>query len=164
MRGLPGAGKSTWANENHPDAHVCSADSFFLNDDGVYRFNGALISEAHASCLRRFAKIVASIEYNMENSPEVIIVDNTGIRAWEISPYYNLAEAYGHDVRIIHIKCDAETAHSRNIHGVPLERVEKMDDDLSCEKLPAFWTVETVEQDPAANPGMIQPPLVSTLQ
>ncbi|MCK4806192.1 MAG: ATP-binding protein [Candidatus Aegiribacteria sp.] len=145
MRGLPGAGKSTWAHENHPGAHVCSADSYFVDDEGVYRFDGTLISEAHASCLRGFAEILASIERVSENSPEVVVVDNTAIRAWEISPYYNLAQAYGHEVKIVHVKCDAETAHSRNIHGVPLERVEKMDDGLVCEKLPAFWTVDTVE-------------------
>ncbi len=145
MRGLPGAGKSTWAIENHPGAHVCSADTYFVDDEGVYRFDGALISEAHSSCLRGFAEILVSIEGNCENSPEVVVVDNTAIRAWEISPYYNLAQAFGHEVIIIHVKCDAETAHSRNIHGVPLERVEKMDDSLTCEELPAFWTVEIVE-------------------
>lgn len=145
MRGLPGAGKSTWAQENHPGAHVCSADSYFLDDEGVYMFNSALISEAHASCLRRFTEILAAIEKDSENSPEVVVVDNTAIRAWEISPYYNLSRAFDHDVRIIHIQCDAETAHSRNIHGVPMERVEKMDDSLTCEELPDFWTVEFVE-------------------
>ncbi len=145
MRGLPGAGKSTWARENYPQAHVCSADSYFLDDEGVYRFDGTLISQAHASCLRGFAEILASKARDPENSPEIVIVDNTAIKAWEISPYYNLARAYGHDARIIHIKCDAETAHSRNIHGVPLERVEKMDDSLTCEELPVFWKVEIVE-------------------
>jgi hypothetical protein len=115
-----------------------------VDDDGVYRFDGALISKAHASCLRQFAKILASIEACYENSPEIIVVDNTAIRAWEIAPYYNLAQAYGHNVKIIHVSCDADTAYSRNIHGVPMERVEKMDDDLACEKLPVFWMVETV--------------------
>lgn len=145
MRGLPGAGKSTWARRNYPQAHVCSADSYFLDDEGVYRFNRALISRAHASCLRGFAEILASIAGDPANSPKVVIVDNTAIMAWEISPYYNLAMAYGHDAAIIHVKCDAEIAHSRNIHGVPLERVEKMDDSLTSEELPVFWTVEIVE-------------------
>lgn len=145
MRGLPGAGKSTWVRRNYPQAHVCSADSFFLDEEGVYRFDAALISDAHASCLRGFAEILAAIAKDSISSPEVVIVDNTAIRAWEISPYYNLSQAYGHNARIIHVKCDAKTAHSRNIHGVPLERVEKMDDSLTCEELPVFWTVEIVE-------------------
>ncbi len=145
MRGLPGAGKSTWARRNYPQAHVCSADSYFLDDEGVYIFDRTLIFEAHASCLRGFAEILASIAEDPANSPETVIVDNTAIQAWEISPYYNLAVAYGQDATIIHVKCDAETAHSRNIHGVPLERIEKMDDSLTCEQLPAFWTMEIVE-------------------
>lgn len=145
MRGLPGAGKSTWARENHPGAHVCSADRFFLDESGIYRFNCDFISEAHASCLRGFAEILVSIKSNPEDSPETIVVDNTAIKAWEIAPYYNLARAYGHEVKIIQILCDAEKAHSRNIHGVPLDRVEKMDDALSREELPSFWSVETVD-------------------
>lgn len=142
MRGLPGAGKSTWARRNHPDARIYSADSFFLDEDGEYRFDGERISEAHAWCLRGFAEILPSLE---GGSPEVVIVDNTAIRAWEISPYYNLARAYGHEVRIVHVSCDTPTAHERNIHGVPLERIEKMDRDLLSEELPPFWTVETVD-------------------
>jgi len=142
MRGLPGAGKSTWARRNHPDAHICSADTFFVGEDGEYRFDGERISEAHAWCLRSFAEILSSME---GGSPEVIIVDNTAIRAWEISPYYNLARAYGHEVRIVHVSCDIPTAHERNIHGVPLERIEKMDQDLLSEELPPFWTVEAVD-------------------
>jgi predicted kinase len=145
MRGLPGAGKSTWVKKNHPDALVCSADSFFIDEDGVYRFDGTRISDAHASCLRKYAGTLASINDDELKSPEIIVVDNTGIKAWEISPYYNLAEAYGHDVTIVHICCNTETAHSRNVHGVPLERVQKMNISLSNEDLPRFWSVEIVE-------------------
>jgi predicted kinase len=145
MRGLPGAGKSTWVSRNHPDAHVCSADSFFVGEDGEYRFDGDRISEAHAWCLRRFAGIMASMEEDAGSLPDVVVVDNTAIRAWEISPYYNLARAYGHDVKIVHICCDIPTAHQRNIHGVPLERIEKMDRGLLDEELPSFWSVEVVD-------------------
>ena len=123
---------------------MCSADSYFLDEDGVYKFRSDLISEAHASCLRGFAEVLAKMDNDSEGYPDTIVVDNTAIRSWEISPYYNLAHAYGHGVKIIHVTCDAETAYSRNIHGVPLERVEKMDKGLSSEKLPVFWSVEKV--------------------
>lgn len=145
MRGLPGAGKSTWVRLNHPDAHICSADNFFLDDNGIYRFDGALISEAHAYCLRDFVEILSSIEREEVDSPEVVVVDNTAIRAWEISPYYNLAKAYGHEVKIIQLMCDSETAYSRNIHGVSMDRVESMAVILTREDLPEFWVLETVE-------------------
>ncbi|MCK4671259.1 MAG: ATP-binding protein [Candidatus Aegiribacteria sp.] len=145
MRGLPGAGKTTWIRNNLPDAFICSADNYFLDKEGNYKFDNLLISEAHESCLKCFAEILTSHEDEAEKESLVIVVDNTAIRAWEISPYYNLAKAYGHDVKVVHIKCDSDLAHSRNIHEVPLERVEKMDEGLNSETLPLFWNVEVVE-------------------
>lgn len=145
MRGLPGAGKTTWIRNNLPDALICSADNYFLDEEGIYRFDSLFISEAHESCLKGFTEILTSHENMAENESLVIVVDNTAIRAWEISPYYNLAKAYRHDVKVVHIKCDSDLAHSRNIHGVPLERVEKMDEGLVSETLPSFWNVEVVE-------------------
>ncbi len=145
MRGLPGAGKTTWIQNNLPDAFICSADNYFLDEEGIYRFDNSLISESHESCLKCFAEILTSHEDKVINESLAIVVDNTSIRAWEISPYYNLAKAYGHDVRVVHIKCDPDQAHSRNIHGVPLEQVEKMDEGLISETLPSFWNVEVVE-------------------
>ncbi|OPL19808.1 MAG: hypothetical protein AVO35_02205 [Candidatus Aegiribacteria sp. MLS_C] len=156
MRGIPGAGKSTWARLNHPDAVVCSADSFFLDDEGVYRFDGERISEAHSWCLRNFAETMASLErHELQDTAQVVIVDNTAIRAWEISPYYSLASAYGHDVKIVQLCCDVPTALARNIHGVPADRIEKMHDGLSSEELPPFWTVvilEGTEPNPCRTP------------
>ena len=146
MRGLPGAGKTTWIRNNIPDAFICSADNYFLDEAGIYKFDCLFISEAHESCLKCFAEILISHKDETENEHLVIVVDNTAIRAWEISPYYNLAKAYGHDVKVVSIKCDSDLAHSRNIHGVPLERVEKMDEGLIGETLPSFWNVEVVEQ------------------
>jgi predicted kinase len=149
MRGLPGAGKSTWVKENYPDACICSADGYFLNENGDYVFDGEKISEAHAWCLRSFAETLSSIDRGESDSPDVVIVDNTCIRAWEISPYYNLASAYGHQVSIIQVDCDVPTAHSRNVHGVPLERVETMHQGLSSEELPPFWEVQVVPWEDA---------------
>lgn len=145
MRGLPGAGKSTWTRRNHPGARVFSADGFFTDGDGTYRFDGQLLPDAHAACLRGFAGLLLSLDRGIERPPSVIVVDNTAIRAWEIAPYYSLGRAYGHDVCIVQVDCDVLTAHSRNIHGVPLERIEQMDEDLRGEELPSFWNVLVVK-------------------
>ena len=147
MRGLPGAGKSTWIRNNLPDAIVCSADNYYLDEEGTYEFDISSLSEAHESCLKRFTEILTINDDEILNKSLIIAVDNTAIRAWEISPYFNLAKAFGHDVTVVHMKCDSDLAHSRNIHEVPLEQVEKMDEGLSSEALPSFWNVEVIEQD-----------------
>lgn len=149
MRGLPGAGKSTWVRMNLPDAHVCSADSFFVDDDGEYRFDGSRLSDAHSHCLRCFAETVSACGGSSIQSPATIVVDNTGISAWEISPYYNLARAFGHDVRIVHLNCSPETAHSRNVHGVSMERVMEMERKMTAEEFPPFWNLQVVEFEEA---------------
>ena len=41
MRGVPGSGKSTLAKRIHkqyPDAVLCSADDFFVDTDGIYKY------------------------------------------------------------------------------------------------------------------------------
>ena len=153
MRGLPGAGKSTWVRMNLPDAQVCSADSFFVGEDGEYRFDGSRLSEAHSHCLRRFAETVSTggDSSTSTQSPATIVVDNTGISAWEISPYYNLARAFGHDVRIVHLKCSPETAHGRNVHGVSMDRVLEMDRKMAAEEFPPFWNLQVVEFEETLN-------------
>lgn len=141
MRGLPGSGKSTWLREFHPDANVCSADNYFIGDDGIYRFDGAKLAQAHGKCLRDYVKRITS----NTKLPGVIAVDNTGTRIWEISPYYTLAEAFGLDVKVVYLKCNPELAHSRNVHGVSCEQVEKMNQRLTLEDAPKHWNIEVIE-------------------
>ena len=41
MRGVPGSGKSTLAKriqKQYPEAVKCSADDFFIDADGIYRW------------------------------------------------------------------------------------------------------------------------------
>ncbi len=141
MRGLPGSGKSTWIREFHPDAKVCSADNYFIGEDGIYRFDGSKLAEAHGKCLRDYVELVTK----SDNLPETIAVDNTGTRTWEISPYYTLAEAYGFDVKVVYLKCEPKFAHSRNVHGVSCEQVGKMNQRLVLEDPPKHWNIEIIE-------------------
>lgn len=141
MRGLPGSGKSTWLREFHPDAKVCSADNYFIGEDGVYVFDGTKLAEAHGKCLRDYVKLLTS----NADLPGCIAVDNTGTRTWEISSYYTLAEAFGFDVKVVYLKCDPEFAYSRNVHGVSAEQVERMNLRITLEDPPSHWNVETIE-------------------
>lgn len=136
MSGIPGSGKSTYVKEQMPDAVVCSADHFFMKN-GRYDFNPALLGQAHAACLKKFAEALQS------GAPEVV-VDNTNISTLELAPYVALAAAYGVHCAVITVHCHPEVAHSRNTHGVPLHAVQRMAEALQKRELPPYWDVEVV--------------------
>lgn len=117
LRGLPGSGKSTWQQANFPEAVVVSADQFFMVGD-EYRFNPALIGEAHGACFRGF--IVA-----LQAGSPLVVVDNTSMSVAEIAPYILGAQAYGYTAEIITLRCDPAIAAARNVHGVPVDVILK---------------------------------------
>ncbi len=141
LRGIPGAGKSTWAEgtDDPPGVEVvCSADHYMVNSEGGYEFRADMLSAAHEKCLRKF---VDEIKWD---DVDGVIVDNTNILTAEIAPYYQVAKARGHDVRIVQFMCDPAIAASRNIHGVSAQKIWQMYQNLLTEKLPAWWNVEIV--------------------
>lgn len=121
MRGLPGAGKSTWTKNNAPGAVICSADHFFERD-GTYRFDPTNLGKAHAECFAKFQKA-------LERGAEAIVVDNTNTTKWEFEKYQNLADLHGYDVELVNIfdgGFSDEDLANRNTHGVPLESIRRM--------------------------------------
>lgn len=137
MRGLPGCGKSTWHKKNRPNASVCSADYYFIGSDKLYKFDKNKITEAHNWCLRMFLKDIS------ENKP-LIVVDNTNISAWEISPYYRIGETFGYEMEIIHITVPPEVCYRRNIRNVPLDSIFRM--NRRVDNLPPWWNVKKIEE------------------
>lgn len=134
MRGIPGSGKSTWARNNVVGRFV-SADDYFIDNNGVYVFNKDHLAAAHDLCLRNFV-------YLLDNETPSLVVDNTNVRAFEIAPYYRLAEAFGYHVEIIWLICDPVIAANRCIHGVPIDLVKSM--SLSFDPLPSWWNVRII--------------------
>ena len=51
IRGIPGSGKSTLAKKIASVA--CEVDDFFVDPDGVYRFDPSLLKEAHSACQKK---------------------------------------------------------------------------------------------------------------
>lgn len=132
MRGVPGSGKSTWiARKYFPTKPIeCSADHYFIGKNGEYKFNPALIGNAHLACMDKFLQAI-------HNQPKVIIVDNTNTQLWEFSGYLQVANARGYKVTIVEVMCDLEVAAARNIHGVPAQTVKAM--AARWEEVPSFW-------------------------
>ena len=116
LRGLPGSGKSTVAKLLTADyGRFREADMFFM-ENGVYKFDPSKIKDAHAWCKNE-------VEYLMIYDSRKIVVSNTFTQAWEMVPYYELAEKYGYRVYSLIV----ENRHNGvNEHNVPEESLIKM--------------------------------------
>lgn len=131
MRGIPGSGKSTVGAGLAGAGIKVSADDFFMVN-GEYQFNPAQISAAHADCFRRFLACLA-------HGVDTVVVDNTNLATWECSPYVLAANAFGYEVEIVNVKCDAAVAYARQTHGVPAMAHARMAATLASEQLLPWW-------------------------
>lgn len=116
VRGLPGAGKTTFAHiiESEPNM-VFSADDYFM-DDGEYKFDASLLDKAHKHCLN-------DTERYMRWGAKRIIVANTFTTKKEMKPYFEIADKHGYTVFSVIV----ENRHgNKSIHNVPKETVNKM--------------------------------------
>ena len=124
LRGLPGAGKSTFANFIWSSSQViCEADKYFIGEDGVYRFDGSKIKDAHKWCRDEVEKRMLFNKTSGGTYYPEIVVSNTFTQEWEMEEYYKLAEKYNYIVFSLIV----ENRHGGvNEHGVPQEKLEQM--------------------------------------
>ena len=122
VRGLPGSGKSTFANFVWNDYAICEADKFFYDKEGNYNFDATKLRQAHEWCRNEVETRMKDNEANPQYYPE-IVVSNTFTQEWEMESYYKLAEKYEYRVFSIIV----ENRHGGvNQHGVPTEKLEQM--------------------------------------
>ncbi|MHB0775350.1 AAA family ATPase [Halomonas sp. WWR20] len=115
VRGLPGAGKTTFARSFVDSRRVFAADDYFYDREGHYHFEMDKLWPAHKNCQ-------IAVEREMQ-SGEDIAVANTFTRYREMKPYYRLAERYAYRVFSVIV----ENRHgSASLHNVPEEDLEKM--------------------------------------
>ena len=133
LRGLPGSGKSTYVSKNFSghELAVCSADQYFMLE-GQYHFNPSKLPNAHAFCFK--AAIAACTDL-----VGVVVIDNTSLTTWEVSPYASLAAAYGYTFEVITLTCTPEVSAARNVHGVTRATIDRMAATLETEKLLPWW-------------------------
>lgn len=122
VRGLPGSGKSTFANFVWNDYAICEADKFFYDKEGNYNFDASKLKQAHEWCRNEVETRMKDNEANHQYYPE-IVVSNTFTQEWEMEAYYELAKKYDYLV----ISIIVENRHGgKNVHGVPEEKLEQM--------------------------------------
>jgi predicted kinase len=116
IRGLPGAGKSTLANQIcnsiQSNNSLWEADMFFERD-GEYKFDRSRIGEAHEWCK---AMVDHDLEYNF-----AVVVANTFTTKKELRPYFEMAKKYCIVPQVILCQGDWDS-----IHNVPQQTLEAM--------------------------------------
>jgi NEDD4-binding protein 2 len=122
VRGIPGSGKSTFANHVWNEYAICEADKFFYDKDGNYNFDVSRLREAHEWCRKEVETRMQDNKANPQFYPE-IVVSNTSTQEWEMRAYFDLAERYGYQV----VSLIVENRHGgKNTHNVPDEVLENM--------------------------------------
>lgn len=122
VRGLPGSGKSTFAELITNEFSICEADKFFTDKGGNYNFDATKLPQAHKWCREQVEIRMKDNEVNEQFYPH-IVVSNTFTKEWEMSEYFELAKKYGYKVFTIIV----ENRHGGvNQHGVPSDKVEQM--------------------------------------
>jgi predicted kinase len=115
VRGLPGSGKSTFANFIWNDYAGCEADKFFYDKEGNYNFDASKLKLAHVWCVNQVRTRMEDNKNNPQYYPE-IVVSNTFTQEWEMEQYFKLAEEYGYMVFTIIV----ENRHgNKSVHDVP---------------------------------------------
>lgn len=113
VRGLPGSGKSTFADLI--GGFRCEADMYFMVD-GEYKFDINKIKEAHRWCKYQCKSLM------VREKPKVI-VSNTFTQEWEMEDYYELAKEYGYKVTSVIV----ENRHNgESIHNLPAPTLGNM--------------------------------------
>lgn len=144
MQGLPGWGKTTLIPMNDGKTRiVVSADHFFLDAKGEYKFDASKLAEAHNACLREYGVVVTSSRWSpLTGLPDELVVDNTNTTVEEVARYYSLAQAFGHEVRIVALSGTPEEGAARNVHGVSLDTCKRLFDNLVTfnYSMPKWWT------------------------
>lgn len=128
VRGLPGAGKSTFVNtmmimfeDGQTHSEHFEADQYFYSAEGVYNFDASKLGAAHATCLRK------TIEA-MDAGADYVFVSNTFTTEKEMKPYLEAAKDQGYKV----VSLVVENRHGHeSVHNVPEETMQKMEQRFS---------------------------------
>nr|WP_241903784.1 AAA family ATPase [Vibrio sp. 10N.222.55.C12] len=112
MRGVPGSGKTTFANTLTATV-VVEADQYFIDKDGAYQYENHRIKEAHNWCQLETKRLL--------KAGHNVAVANTFVKNWEMKFYKSLADDMELAFEVIGM-----TGNYQNVHGVPDAIVKRM--------------------------------------
>lgn len=120
VRGLPGAGKSTFVEDllsmTHPGAGKSIAADDFMMEDGEYVWKKEKLFMAHSKCR-------STVELWMRGNTSLILVHNTFSTPSELQPYIDLASRYEYRVHSVVVENRHEGC---SVHNVPQETLDKL--------------------------------------
>lgn len=118
LRGVPGCGKSTVAEElakGHQIGIICCADDYHMVN-GEYKWKAENQGYAHKACQNK-------CEFLMKANTPRIIIANTNTSNKEMKPYSDMAETYGYTVFYLVV----ENRHGgKDTHNVPEDSLKAM--------------------------------------
>lgn len=119
LRGLPGSGKSSLANELSEDGKypVFSVDDYFTDIiTKNYNFEFDKNYLAYQQCVENTKK-------SMQVNCTKIFIHNTFTLEWELEPYFKLATEFNYKVFVVTV----ENRHgNKNVHSIDDEQLQKM--------------------------------------
>lgn len=119
LRGLPGSGKTTLANEIIRETggkyvHY-EADQWMIDPaSGLYRFDYKRLPECHQKCQEATHKALSEARKS-------VIVSNTFVMQWELANYVDIARRNSASFRVIALR-----GNFGSVHEVPQSVVDSM--------------------------------------
>lgn len=102
---------------------IVSADTFFINAEGEYKFEGAKLPEAHALCFRSFIRALQTKSFYHQ----YLFVDNTNTTTVEIAPYMLAASAFGWPAEVLTFMFQTPVPDIRPTFDKKTKKLERLD-------------------------------------